>query len=70
MMGMLFGACLLGDIADRIGRRKGFILTLFILSSSGILGVFSYNYTMFMVTRFINGMGCSAMLTIVFVICK
>ena len=70
MVGMFFGASLLGDLADRIGRRKGFLIPALLLSLGGILSSLSVNYYMFITMRFITGMGGVAIFAISYVVGK
>lgn len=70
MVGMFFGASLLGDLADRIGRRKGFLISSLLLSIGGILSSFSVNYYMFLIMRFITGMGGVSVFAITYVLGK
>ena len=64
-VGMFFGATLLGRYADRAGRRTAFLLNLGIYSGFTLLGAFSANVTMLIVTRFLAGIGIGAELPLV-----
>jgi putative MFS transporter len=64
-IGMFFGATLLGRYADRAGRRTAFLLNLGIYSGFTLLGAFSVDLTMLIVTRFLAGIGIGAELPLV-----
>lgn len=59
-MGMALGAWLLGGLADRIGRRKAFLLNLAIYSAASLLGAFAQDPWFLVATRFIAGIGVGA----------
>ncbi len=62
---MFFGATLLGRYADRAGRRTAFLVNLGIYSAFTLLGAFSVDVTMLIVTRFLAGIGIGAELPLV-----
>ncbi|XP_071335411.1 solute carrier family 22 member 16 [Trachinotus anak] len=67
MLGVLIGALVFGDIADRVGRVR---ILMFTSLSQFVLGVavaFSGNYYFFMVLRFLLAMVSSGYLVVVFV---
>ena len=64
-VGMFFGATLLGRYADRAGRRRAFLVNLGIYSAFTLLGAFSINVPMLIVTRFLAGIGIGAELPLV-----
>ena len=64
-VGMFFGATLLGGFADRAGRRAAFLVNLGIYSAFTLLGAFSVNVAMLIVTRFLAGIGIGAELPLV-----
>ena len=57
LIGMAVGAVLWGGIADRLGRRTAFSITLLIFSLFTAAGAFSPNLETFLVLRFIAGIG-------------
>ncbi|AOK23384.1 MFS transporter [Burkholderia ubonensis] len=59
-IGMFFGAMCVGSLADRIGRRKAFLLTLSWYSAFSLIGAFSVNADMLVICRFLTGIGVGA----------
>ena len=57
ILGACLGALYFGRLADRIGRKKLFMLTLGIFLAGSVLTGFSMNYIWFLVCRFITGAG-------------
>src|SRR6185436_14788912 len=64
-LGMFLGAVVLGAMADRLGRRRAFLLNLAIYSTFTLLGAFATNAAMLIATRFIAGIGIGAELPLV-----
>lgn len=64
-LGMFLGALVLGIIADRLGRRRAFLLNLAIYSTFTLVGAFATSATMLIVTRFVAGIGIGAELPLV-----
>jgi MFS transporter, putative metabolite:H+ symporter len=56
-IGAFFGAVLLSRLADRLGRRNAFYLTLGVYSVFSVLAAFSPNVWWLIVCRFIAGIG-------------
>ncbi|CAG5928025.1 unnamed protein product [Menidia menidia] len=67
MLGVLIGALLFGDIADRVGRVKILMFTSLCQFGFGVSVAFSGNYYLFVVLRFILAMVSSGYLVVVFV---
>ncbi|XP_065112025.2 solute carrier family 22 member 16 [Paramisgurnus dabryanus] len=67
MLGVLIGALIFGDIADRIGRRPILIATSLCQFTFGIIVAFTGNYYLFVVMRFLLAMVSSGYLVVVFV---
>ncbi|GAA1717729.1 MFS transporter [Fodinicola feengrottensis] len=59
-VGMFVGALVLGRLADRVGRRRAFLLNLGIYSVFSLLGAFSFTPIMLVVLRFCAGIGIGA----------
>lgn len=59
-LGMFFGAVCFGTLADRYGRRTAYLINLGIYSVFTLLGAFSVNATMLILTRFVAGTGIGA----------
>ena len=57
IVGACLGALYFGRLADRIGRKKLFMLTLAIFLAGSVLTAFSMNPVWFLVCRFITGSG-------------
>lgn len=56
-IGMVFGAFIFGILADKIGRKNVFILTLVLFSVASGLSAFTTTLVAFLVLRFIVGAG-------------
>ncbi len=56
-VGAFVGAIVMSRVADRLGRRRAFYLTLAVYSVFSILGAFSANVEMLIVCRFLAGLG-------------
>jgi len=59
-LGMFVGAVSLGTIADRIGRRRAFMITLGIYSAFTFAGAFATSASMLVALRFLAGIGIGA----------
>jgi putative MFS transporter len=64
-LGMFIGALGLGRFADRVGRRRAFVLTLGIYSVFTLLGAFATSAAMLIATRFLAGIGIGAELPLI-----
>ena len=58
--GMFVGANLLSIAADRMGRRRVFILNLLVYSLFSLAAAFSPNIETFLILRFLAGIGLGA----------
>lgn len=67
MVGVLIGALVFGDIADRVGRVRILMFTSLCQFGLGVAVAFSGNYYFFMVLRFLLAMVSSGYLVVVFV---
>jgi len=63
--GMFVGANMLSILADRLGRRRVFILNLLAYSLFSTAAAFSPNFQVFLVLRFLAGIGLGAELVLV-----
>jgi MFS transporter, putative metabolite:H+ symporter len=63
--GMFVGAMVLSVVADRLGRRRVFILNLLVYSLFSLAAAFSPNIETFLVLRFVAGIGLGAELVLV-----
>lgn len=57
LVGMAVGAVAWGTIADRMGRKRAFSITLMIFALFSVLGALSPNWEIFLVLRFLAGVG-------------
>ncbi|MCR3721419.1 MULTISPECIES: MFS transporter [Prauserella salsuginis group] len=57
LVGMAVGAVMWGTIADRMGRKKAFSITLALFALFSVLGAVSPNYEIFLLFRFLAGVG-------------
>ncbi|KAL0967762.1 hypothetical protein UPYG_G00256550 [Umbra pygmaea] len=67
MLGVLVGALVFGDIADRVGRRRILMFTSLCQFVFGISVALAGNYFLFIVLRFLLAMVSSGYLVVVFV---
>jgi putative MFS transporter len=65
-VGMLCGAWFWGPAADRIGRRRGFVVTVAVFSFFGLLGAFAPSAGWLMLFRFLAGFGLGGALPLDF----
>ncbi|SEP51418.1 MFS transporter [Amycolatopsis saalfeldensis] len=63
-VGAFVGAVFLGRLADRLGRRRAFLVTLGIYSVFTLLGAFSTDVWMLVACRFVAGIGIGAELPV------
>jgi MFS family permease len=57
ILGACLGALYFGRLADRLGRKKLFMITLGVFLAGSVLTAFSMNFAWFLVCRFITGAG-------------
>lgn len=60
LIGIMFGACVFGYLADRFGRKRLFLVTLMMYSVFTIFTAFASNYTFLMLFRFMTAIGVGA----------
>jgi putative MFS transporter len=59
-IGQFLGAIVLGRLADRIGRRRAFLINLAIYSGFSLIGAFAPNAWWLIISRFFAGLGIGA----------
>ena len=59
-LGIAIGQLVFGPVSDRIGRKKTAIVGLIIFSIGCILSIISKDYFLFLITRFLQGLGSGA----------
>ncbi|MBO8196142.1 MFS transporter [Streptomyces oryzae] len=57
LVGMAVGAVTWGAIADRIGRKRAFSVTLLVFALFSVLGALAPSYILFLALRFVAGVG-------------
>lgn len=57
LVGMAVGAVAWGTVADRIGRKRAFSITLLLFALFSVLGALSPNIELFLLLRFLAGVG-------------
>ena len=66
LIGMALGAFIWGGIADVIGRKKAFTLTLLVFSIFTVAGAFAPAYGWFILFRFLAGFGLGGCIPVVY----
>ncbi|XP_070532061.1 organic cation transporter protein-like isoform X2 [Ptychodera flava] len=51
MVGFLIGSFVFGYILDKLGRKRGFLISVFLMTLFGVITAFSVNYWMFVIAR-------------------
>lgn len=62
LLGMMFGALVLGPLADRIGRRKGIAASFLLFTVATLCTGFVDTSEYFKALRFIAGLGCGGLM--------
>ena len=62
--GMLFGAWGFGSLADRIGRRRVFLLTIALNAVFALASAFAPSFTLLLIFRFFNGLAVGGTLPV------
>src|SRR3954470_24081487 len=55
--GAVIGALVFGRLADRLGRKRLFMLTLLVYMGATVATAFSFGFASFAVCRFVTGIG-------------
>jgi MFS transporter, putative metabolite:H+ symporter len=63
-LGMILGALVWGRLADKIGRKIGFMATIAVYSVFGALSALSPNFETFLILRFLTGFGVGGALPV------
>ncbi len=63
-VGMMVGAWLWGNVADRIGRKAVFVLTILIAAVGGLLSALAPNYETLLLFRVLTGFGIGGSLPV------
>ncbi|XP_019643390.1 PREDICTED: organic cation transporter protein-like [Branchiostoma belcheri] len=64
MVGVMVGAVVFGDLADRLGRRPSYLLSLVIQCVFGVAAAFSPNLVLFVIFRFFVGAATSGVIIV------
>jgi MFS transporter, putative metabolite:H+ symporter len=64
LVAYVVGACILGYLADRIGRRRAFVLGILILASGGFLTAFSWDLGSLIAFRVMIGLGTGGLIAV------
>lgn len=62
LFGMMFGALILGPLADKIGRKKGVAISFVLFTTATVMTGFANSPEQFKVFRFIAGLGCGGLM--------
>lgn len=62
LFGMMFGALVMGQLADRIGRRKGIAISFTLFTVATVLTGFANTPEQFKALRFLAGLGCGGLM--------
>ncbi|MFC3630983.1 MFS transporter [Paracoccus angustae] len=62
LFGMMFGALILGPLADRIGRKKGVAISFLLFTTATVMTGFANSPEQFKIFRFIAGLGCGGLM--------
>jgi|LNAP01.1.fsa_nt_gb AAHS family benzoate transporter-like MFS transporter len=62
LFGMMFGALVLGPLADKIGRKKGVTISFMLFTLATLCTGFASNPDQFKALRFIAGLGCGGLM--------
>lgn len=63
-IGMFFGGLFGGVVSDKLGRKKGFLLSIFIFSIFSIINGLAPNFLIFLLGRFFTGIGVASLIIV------
>lgn len=63
-IGMFFGGLFGGVVSDKIGRKKGFLISIFVFSIFSIMNGLAPNFSIFILGRFFTGIGVASLVII------
>lgn len=62
LFGMMFGALILGPLADKVGRKKGIMISFLLFTIATLFTGFAETPTQFKAFRFVAGLGCGGLM--------
>lgn len=62
LFGMMFGALILGPLADKVGRKKGIAISFLLFTLATLVTGFTRTPGEFGITRFFAGLGCGGLM--------
>ncbi|MFP3401587.1 MAG: MFS transporter [Nitrososphaeria archaeon] len=65
LVGYIVGALILGPTSDRVGRRNMLMITMLITGMGSLFNALAFNYTSYLIARFVTGFGIGADLAVV-----
>ncbi|KML59137.1 hypothetical protein VL15_11005 [Burkholderia cepacia] len=65
LWGYIVGGLVTSVIADRMGRKQGFLLAAMLYGVGSVVNGLAWNFNIFAVARFVSGMGIGAALTVI-----
>ncbi|XP_069952101.1 organic cation transporter protein-like [Cherax quadricarinatus] len=68
MTGMLVGGIVIGDLADRFGRRKGILMSALLLGVGGVISAVSPDYYILLLMKFFTGAGGCGLVLVSYVL--
>jgi putative MFS transporter len=63
-IGMFFGGLLGGVVSDKLGRKKGFLFSIFTFSVFSIINGLAQNFSIFLLGRFFTGVGVASLIIV------
>lgn len=69
-LGIVIGSAAFGFLADKYGRKNMFIISIFIMSVTGIAQALSNSFTTFLIWNLLNAVGTSGVYPLAFILGK